>query len=125
RAVRKQQRRQQVALLALANRDDALVLGRAFGAVVEGQVVAVAVLVLLPVRLIVLLVVGNEIGEGEAVMGGQEVDAGPGPAAALVVDVARPGDARREIADDALLALPIGADRVAVLVVPLRPARRK
>ena len=40
-----------------------------------------AVLVVLAVRLVVLLVVGDEVVQREAVVGGDEVDAGPGPAA--------------------------------------------
>ena len=47
---------------------------RALGAAIPGQVVRLAVAVVLEVRLVVLLVVGDEVVEGETVMGGDEVD---------------------------------------------------
>jgi len=72
-----------------------------------------------------LVVVGNQVVQIEAVMRGDEVHAGPGLAAALVEKVAGAGDAGDELAHLPLLAFPEGADRVAVLVVPLRPARRE
>ena len=53
------------------------IVGRPFDAAVPGQVVAVAVLVVLAVGLVVALVVADEIVQGEAVMGGDEVDRGP------------------------------------------------
>jgi hypothetical protein len=79
----------------------------------------------LAVGLVVLVVVGHEIGEREAVVRGDEVDAGVGTAAAAVVEVAGAGAALREFADEAAIALPVGAHRVAVLVVPLGPADGK
>jgi hypothetical protein len=125
RAVREQQRRHQVAHVAAAQGEDRLVVGRALDAEVDRQVVAVAVAIVLAVGLVVTLLVGGEVGEGEAVMGGDEVDARPGPASPLVVDVAGAGDAGRHVAQEPVLALPEAADRVAVLVVPLGPARRE
>ena len=62
---------------------DRRVVGRALGAVVPRPVVGMAVLVVLAVGLVVLVVVGDEVGEGEAVMGGDEVHRRPGLAAAL------------------------------------------
>ena len=41
------------------------------------------------------------------------------------VEVARAGEAARELADQAAVAFPVGAHRVAVLVVPLGPAGRE
>ena len=58
-------------------------------------------------------------------MGGDEVDARPRLAAAAVEQVARTRDAARELRQHAVVALPVGADRVAELVVPLGPARRE
>ena len=48
-----------------------------------------AVAVVLAVRLVVLVVVGDEVVEREAVMRGDEIDAGPGLAAAAVEQVGR------------------------------------
>ena len=84
----------------------------------------VPVAVILAVRLVVLLVVGDEVVQREAVVRGDEVDARPGLAAAAVEDVGRAGQARRE-RRRRRLAAPEVAHRIAVLVVPFRPARRE
>ena len=100
------------------------VVGRPFGAAVPRAVVGVAVLVVFAVRLVVLVVVGNEIVQREAVVGGDEIDARPGLAAAMIELVRRGAEARRQRLG-ARLAAPEVAHRVAERVVPLRPARRK
>src|SRR5262249_60009545 len=64
---------------------------------------------------------GDEAGEGEAVVGDDEVDAGVGAAGALGVEAAAAGEAVAERAGLALVALPEAAQGVAVLAVPLRP----
>ena len=84
-----------------------------------------AVVVVLAVGLVVLLVVGNEVSQGEAVVRGHEVDRGVRRPAVALVQVARTGEAGRELAERARLPAPVVADRVAVLAVPLRPLRRE
>ena len=86
--MREEERREKVALLAFTDGNDALIVGLAFRAIVEAAVVVVAVVVILAVRLVVLVVVGDDVVEGEAVVGGEEIDARPGPAAAMIIDVA-------------------------------------
>src|SRR5207244_3504346 len=88
RALREQERGQEVALLAGAQREYHRVVGLALGAAVPGAVVRLAVVVVLAVGLVVLLVVGDEIAQGEAVVGGDEVDRRVGPAAVGLVKVA-------------------------------------
>src|SRR5262249_37931145 len=61
RAVGEQQGAEEVAFLPFAGRDDARVVGRTFLAVVEAAVVGMAVAILLAVRLVVLVVVGDQI----------------------------------------------------------------
>ena len=56
---------------------------------------------------------------------GDEVDARVRAPAAALVEVARAGEAPRELADEAAVAFPVRAHRVAVLVVPLGPAGRE
>src|SRR5262249_23617530 len=92
---------------------------------VPAVVVRRAVAIVLAVRLVVLLVVADEVVQRETVMRGDEVDAGPGPAAALVEQVGRPGQPPRDVADQPAVTAPESAHRVSELVVPLRPARRK
>src|SRR5690606_29207845 len=58
-ALGEQQRRQQVALLALAQRQDMPIIGGTFDAVVPGVVLVDAIAVALVVGLVVLVVVGN------------------------------------------------------------------
>src|SRR5262249_59179592 len=73
-----------------------------------------AVAIVLPVRLVALLRVGDEVGEGEAVVGGDEVDARVRSAPALLVEIAGAGEAIGELGDLAGIALPVAADGVAV-----------
>src|SRR5207248_9682065 len=93
-------------------------------AMVPGAVVGAAVLVVLAICLVVLVVVRDEIVEREAVVRGDEVDARPGLASRPVEDLRRSAKARRQRLRRGLRA-PEVAHRVAELVVPLRPARRK
>ena len=58
-------------------------------------------------------------------MDGYEIHAGPWLAATAIEKVARAGDPGRKIRQDALVALPECAHRVAVTVVPFCPARGK
>jgi hypothetical protein len=92
---------------------------------VPGQVVVVAVAVVFAVGLVVLVVVAHHVGDGESVVGSDEVDARVGLAAASVVQVAGAREALCELADHAALTLPVGPHGVAVFVVPLGPADGK
>ncbi len=119
-ALGEQQRRQEVALLARAQRVDLRIVGLALHAAVPRPVVVRAVLVVLEVGLVVLLVVRDEVVQREAVVGGDEVDRRGRPPAVVAVEVARAGEARGEVGD-ALLAAPEVAHDVAVDAVPLAP----
>src|SRR6185437_12407057 len=54
RTLGQQQRREHVALLPLAQRDDVGIVGRTFGAVIPGAIVGMAVAIVFAVRLVVL-----------------------------------------------------------------------
>ena len=84
-ALRQQQGGQQIAFLAPAQRVHLGIVGRALDAAVPAQVVVVAVAVVLAVGLVVFLVVADEIVEREAVVGGDEVDAGVGASSRALV----------------------------------------
>ena len=77
----------EIALGLLARGDDLRVVGRPLDAVVPRHVVVVTVPVVLAVGLVVLLVVADQIVQGEAVVGGDEVDAGVGAAAVPLVEI--------------------------------------
>src|SRR6185312_3611602 len=89
------------------------------------DIVVRAVAILLAVLLIVLVLVADEIGEREAIVHGHVVDAAA-RAAAIVLELRRrSGHAVCQVADQVSLAAPEAAGRLAVEVVPFRPAGRK
>ena len=124
-ALAEQDRGEEVADLAVAQREDPAVLRRALGAAVPGAVVVVTVVVALAVGLVVLLVVRDEVVEGEAVVRGNEVDRGDWRASGVLVEVRGARDAGGELAQRRGLAAPEVAHRVAVLPVPLAPQGRE
>ena len=74
------------------------VVGLPLDAAVPGAVVVGAVLVVLEVGLVVLLVVGDEVAQREAVVGGDEVDRGERLAAVGLVEVGGAGQPLGEVA---------------------------
>jgi len=70
----------------------------------------------------VFVVVGNQIVEGEAVMGGDEIDAGRRLAVVDLIQVGAAGEALGEFPEDTIGPAPIIAHAVAVFAVPFRPA---
>ena len=121
-ALRKEQRGHQVLLAAQAPRADRRIVRRPFLAAVVAVVVVVAVAVVLAIGQVVLLGVADEVGDGEAVVAGDVVDALEGRLAGPVVEVGAAAQARGEGAQRRGAAPEI-ADVVAVLAVPLAPAR--
>ncbi|MCY1408201.1 hypothetical protein D9M71_235200 [compost metagenome] len=69
-----QQGGEEIAHLPMAQRVDLGIVGGAFDAVVPGQVVVAAVLIVFVVGFVVLVVVGHQVVEGETVVGGDEID---------------------------------------------------
>ena len=87
-AGRQQQRAEQVADGQGSGGEHRRVVGRALDPVVPRAVAVAAVPVVLAVGLVVLVVVGDEVGGREAVVGGDEVDRGGGAAVAVAEQVA-------------------------------------
>ena len=71
-----------------------------------------------------LVVVGDEVGQGEPVVGRDEVDRCDRPATVALVQIGRAGEALSELGDRGLAA-PEVADPIAVLGVPLSPEDRE
>src|SRR6202020_95985 len=90
---------------------------------VPRAVVVVAVAIVLAIRFVVLVVIADEIVQRKTVVRRDEVAARVRLAPARLVEVARAHEALRKIPDEAAVALPVAAHRVAVLVVPLVPTR--
>src|SRR6185436_9638752 len=122
---RHQQRGDEVAALPRAQIEHALIRRVPFDAAVPAQVVVLAVGVLLAVSLVVLAVVADEVGQREAVVRGDEVDARVRTPPALLVEIAAAREPRRQLGERAAVAAPEAPYRVAVLAVPLRPFRRE
>ena len=125
RAARQQQRGEQVADVARAAGANGDVGRRALDAVIPGMVGVGAVAVVLAVRLVVLGRVGDEVGEREAVVRGDEVDRPRRRPRACREDIGRAGETGREFAREARVAAPEAPHRVAIAVVPFAPGRRK
>ena len=121
-ALREEHAGQHVALLPGTKSEDAGIVGRTLDAVIGREVVAVAVAVSLAIGLVVLLLVGDRVGEGVAVMRGDEVDAGQRRAAGRQEDLARAGEPLRQLGERAGIPAPEAAQVVPELVVPLAPA---
>ena len=124
-ALAHQEGRYQRAPAALAYLEDRRVVGRAFRAAVPRAVVVSSVVVVLAVRLVVLAVVGDQVGEGEPVMRGDEIDAGVGAPPGPLVQVGAAGQPVGEIRQGVVSATPVVTDGVAVAPVPLRPQGRE
>src|SRR6266404_519611 len=121
----KEQRRQYIAHLALAQLEYGGIVGRALHSAIPAQIAVVTVAVALEIGFVVPLIVGNQIAEREAVMCRRKIDAGGGLAAVVPEHVAGTREPLHELADFSGVAPPEGADRIPVAVVPFRPARRK
>ena len=105
-ALRQQQRREEVALLARAQRETRACLVGALDAAVPGAVVAFAVAVVLAVRLVVLVVVRHQVAQREAVVRGDEVDAGVRAPRGALVEVRAAGQPIRELGQRPIGAAP-------------------
>src|SRR6202022_4511511 len=97
---------QERALAARAQLLDARILGLPFDATVPRVVVVGAVLVVLAVGLVVLVVVGDQVAQGEAIVGGDEVDAAGWSATAQPIQVAAAAQAIGQLGDLAGVAFP-------------------
>ncbi len=121
-ARRQQQRREHRPDVPVAGGEDLRIVGRPFDPVVHRLVVVRPVPALLTVLVVVLALVRDRIGEGETVVGGDEVDRHPRLPDVPVVEVLRTGEPRSHLADPGT-SRPVTADRVAVAVVPFGPLR--
>src|SRR6185312_17501824 len=71
--------------------------------------------------LVVLLVVRHQVGQREAVVTSDEVDARAWPASSGFVEVRRSGQPRGELAEGCGLTPPVIAHSIAILPVPFGP----
>ena len=107
----------EIALVARSRLQDRLIVRRTLDAVIPAQVVVRAVAIALAVGLVVLVRIGDEVAQGKAVMGDDEIDA-RGRSRGMLEDVARAGHPGRDFAARARVAAPEPARGVAEAVVP-------
>src|SRR5947209_3522453 len=88
---------------------------------VPAVVVVGPVLVILAISLIVFLVVAHQVVQGEAIVAGNEIDAGIGLAPVALVQVATTAQACGKLRHRATVAFPEAPHGIAVLAVPLTP----
>src|SRR3982751_6616431 len=124
-ALRKRERRQEIALDPLTHTHHMHRLRRAFHPPVPAQVVVGAVPIVLSIRLVVLGLVAHQVLEREAVMTGHEIDAGEPTAPAGLEEIAAAGKARREMAYLPGISAPEVPAGVPILAVPFGPSDRK
>ena len=89
------------------------------------EVLAGAVVVVLQVGLVVLFSIADEVTEGEPVVGGDEVDAGPRAPSVVIEKIAGSRDAGRQFRELSAVSTPEPPHGVAVAVVPLGPPGRE
>src|SRR5262249_54514614 len=119
------ERGEQVSPLLLAQAVDGRIVGVPLGAAVPAIVVVAAVAVVFAVGLVVLLVVADEILEGEAVVARDEIDARIGLPPVPLIEVAGSRQSGGHLGGGAAVAFPEAAHVVAILAVPLGPAGRE
>ena len=124
RSARGEQQREQIAHVARARRLDRGIVARALDAVVPGLIVVRAVAIVLAVGLVVLARVGDEIGEREAVVRDDEIDAFR-RGGRVRENIARAGEARRDFAAQTARRRARSGARVAEAIVPFAPALGK
>ena len=83
-----------------------------------------AIIIVFPVVGVMLLVVRHQVIQRKAVMGGDEINAGPGATPAQIVQVTGSEQTGGKVVRD-VVPLPVLAYGVSVFVVPFTPARRK
>ena len=124
RAVREQQRGEEITLLPLPGSDNIRILCRPFLSVVIRPVIVMPVVIVFTIVGIMLFVVRHQVIQRKAVVGGDKVDAGPRTASAQIVQVTGTEQARGEVVRH-VIALPVLTYGIAVFVVPLPPAWRE
>ena len=125
RALRAEQGGEQGTAPLAAQGQHGRITAGAFHAGVGAEVVRVPVAVVFAIGLVVFVGVGGEVGQGHAVVRGDEVDAGLRAAATVVKHIAGATQAARQLAARGFVPKPPGAATVAKAVVPLQPAQRK
>ena len=120
--LRQKKNGEEIADLALTQSFNSEIISRPLRTAIPTIVLVVAVLIAFAIGFVVLVVVGDQIIEGEAVMGGDEVNAAHGIPVELGEGVKAAANDIAQITDHAGVALDEAAHRVPEATVPHRPA---
>ena len=121
-ALREKKRGEEIAGLAIAQRLDGGVGAFPFLAAIPTVVVVVAVTVVVAIGKVVFVIVADEVTQTEPVVAGDEIDAGMGMTAAVVVEIGTAAQAGGEFTGGPG-TLPKAPHFIAITSVPLGPAR--
>src|SRR5690606_164227 len=89
------------------------------------EIVVGTVAVVFAIGVVVLVVVGHQVLQGEAIVSGDEINRGVGPSAALIKQVAGGGQAARKLWQLTAIATPEGTYCTANAIIPFHPAWRE
>src|SRR4029077_3079261 len=120
--LRKQQDGGKVLDLAQSQGIDLLVLCRTLYSMVGAEGVIRSIPVTFAVRKVVLLIVGNEIVEREAIMAGHEIDALIGRTCEMLIEIGAAGNSGGNRADHPCVAADESPEVVAIAAVPFSPS---
>src|SRR5258708_39079648 len=82
---------------------------------------AVSVAIVFAVRFIVLVVVGDQVVQREAIVNGNKIDTGPRRFALMLIQIRTAGKTIGKLRQDTVVSLPIAADTICVFSLPFRP----
>src|SRR5215467_6747596 len=120
-SLREGERRDEIAHLAVPVVEDCRVRRLSLDTPIATDVVVAAVPIVFAIRLVVFLLIADEVVQRVAVVRRDEVDARVRTAPARLIDVARSSEARRQLRHPPVVPTPEMTDRVAVSSVPFCP----
>src|SRR5258708_30684910 len=82
---------------------------------------AVSVAIVFAVRFIVLVVVGDQVVQREAIVNGNKIDTGPRRFALMLIQIRTAGKTIGKLRQDTVVSLPIAADTHSVFLVSFPP----
>src|SRR5262249_1631050 len=105
-AVRQKESRQKIASLAASDLQNGGIARRTLDAAVPAPILVATVAVTFSIHLVVFLVIAHKVVQSETVVTGHEIHRRPGMPSVAAVEIARSGEAVREIAHHTVVTTP-------------------
>src|SRR5262245_55196059 len=121
-ALRQHEAEQEIAPQLASQLEDLGIVRRSLHPAIRAVILLRVVAIVLAVCLVVLALVAHEIGEREAIVDRDEIDARARAAVIVMEQIGRAGHAAAELADEVAFPGPVAPQRATKVVVPLRPA---